>query len=179
MRKIVLILLTLVLFSAIAYLGYSILKKDKKEEIIREQISQLPDFTLSDVEGNSHSLKKLVENKASLLVYFNSTCEICQLEMNTISNRIKEFEAYNLIFVTVEPPEEITGFITELQLESRKNVHFLVDSEMEVAGYYGVKGVPALFIYDDTGTLVDNYTGPIKVDLILEKLSQRRKEPTL
>ncbi len=170
-----LISLALILFSAVAYLGYSILQKDKQEEIIWKQISKLPDFTLSDVEGNSHSLKKLAENKATLLVYFNSTCEICQMEMNTISNRVMEFESYRLIFVTVESPEEITGFITELQMESRKNVHFLVDSEMEVAGYYGVKGVPALFIYDSTGNLVDSYTGPVKVDLILDKLKEGKE----
>ncbi len=175
MRKILLIILTLVLFSAIAYLGYSILQKDKQEEIVQEQISQLPDFTLSDVEGNSHSLKRIAGNKSTLVVYFNSTCEICQMELNSLSKRIKEFEAYNLIFVTVEPPEEIKGFITELQLESRKNVHFLVDSEMEVAGYYGVKGVPALFIYDSTGNLVDSYTGPVKVDLILDKLKEGKE----
>ena len=175
MRKIVLISLALILAIAIAYLGYSILQKEMQEEVIQKQISQLPDFTLSDVEGNSHSLKKLAENKATLLVYFNSTCEICQMELSSMSKRIKEFEAYNLIFVTVESPEEITGFITELQMESRKNVHFLVDSEMEVAGYYGVKGVPALFIYDSTGNLVDSYTGPMKVDLILDKLKEGKE----
>ncbi|MDR7129065.1 peroxiredoxin [Algoriphagus sp. 4150] len=175
MRKIILLFLTLILVSAIAYLGYSILKKDKQKGIIQEQISQIPDFTLKDTEGNFHSLEKRAADRATLLMYFNSSCEICQMELSSISKRITEFEAYNLIFVTVEPLEEILGFIKELGLGSSENVHFLIDSEMEVAGYYGVKGVPALFLYNSAGSLVENYTGPLKIDLILEKLNQGRE----
>lgn len=175
MRKILLISLALILFSAIAYLGYSILQKEKQEEIIQEQISQIPDYTLMGSDGNLHSLKKLALNKSTLLVYFNSTCKICQIELGFISKRIKEFDAYNLVFVTVESHEEITEFIEELGLGASENMRFLIDSEMEVAGYFGIKGVPALFIYGSTGSLIENYTGPVKVDLILEKLKNGGK----
>jgi hypothetical protein len=46
---------------------------------------------------------------------------------------------------------------------------------MKVAGNFGIKGVPALFIYDPAGRLLVNYTGPVKVDLILDKLQNGEK----
>jgi peroxiredoxin len=175
MRKLLLIFLSLVLLSALIYLGFFFQQKEAKKELIQAQIIRLPDLDLPDLDGQSVNLKALVGNKSTLLVYFNSTCEICQLELNSIANRIVEFDPHALVFVTVQPVEEVKEFIQELGISDRESVHFLIDSEMEVAGYYGVKGVPALFIYDSAGSLVADYTGPVKVDLLLEQLTNQNE----
>jgi len=178
MRKLLLIFLSLALLSSLIYLGFSFQQKEANKELIQSQIIRLPDLDLLDLDGQSVNLNLLVGNKSSLLVYFNSTCEICQMELNSIAKRIVEFDSHALVFVTVQPLEEVMDFIHELGISDRESVHFLIDSEMEVAGYYGVKGVPALFIYDGSGSLVADYTGPVKVDLLLEQL-QNHNEPEL
>ncbi len=175
MRKIILLVLSLLLISAVIYLGFSFQKKEQQNALIQSQIQTFPDFAIPNLAGTLVNLEEIVANKASLLVYFNSTCEVCQLELNSIAKRISEFDSYRLIFVTVQPPEEVAGFIQELGISNRESVHFLIDSEMKVAGHFGVKGVPALFIYDPEGSLLGNYTGSVKVDLILEQLENGEK----
>jgi peroxiredoxin len=175
MKKIILFVLSLLLISAVIYLGFSFQKKEQQKTLVQSQIQTVPDFVVQDLAGTLVNLKEIVANKPSLLVYFNSTCEICQLELNSIAKRIGEFDPYRLIFVTVQPPEEVADFIQELGISNRESVHFLIDSEMKVAGHFGIKGVPALFIYDSKGRLLANYTGPVKVDLILEQLQNGEK----
>ncbi len=173
MRNLLLIFLSLALLSALIYLAFSSQQKEAKKELIQSQIIRLPDLDLLDLDRQSVNLKALVGNKSSLLVYFNSTCEICQVELNSIAKRISEFDSHALVFVTVQPVEEVKDFIQELGISGRKSVYFLIDPEMEVAGYYGIKGVPALFVYDSGGLLVADYTGPVKVDILLEQLQNR------
>lgn len=175
MKKIILSVLSLLLISAVIYLGFSFQKKEQQKILVQFQIQTVPDFAISDLAGTLVNLKEIVASKPSLLVYFNSTCEICQLELNSIAKRIAEFDPYRLIFVTVQPPEEVSDFIQELGISNRESVHFLIDSDMKVAGHFGIKGVPALFIYDPAGSLLGNYTGPVKVDLILEQLQHAEK----
>jgi peroxiredoxin len=175
MKKIILLGLSLLLISAVIYLGFSFQKKEQQKILVQSQIQTVPDFAIPDLGGTLVNLKEIVADKPSLLVYFNSTCEICQLELNSIAKRIGEFDPYRLIFVTVQPPEEVSDFIQELGISNRESVHFLIDSEMKVAGHFGIKGVPALFIYDPAGRLLGNYTGPVKVDLILDKLQNGEK----
>jgi peroxiredoxin len=175
MKKIILLGLSLLLISSVIYLGFSFQKKEQQKILVQSHIQTVPDFAIPDLDGTLVNLKEIVASGPSLLVYFNSTCEICQLELNSISKRIAEFDPYRLIFVTVQPPEEVADFIQELGISNRESVHFLIDSEMKVAGHFGIKGVPALFIYDPEGSLLANYTGPVKVDLILEQLQNGEK----
>jgi peroxiredoxin len=175
MKKIILLGLSLLLISAAIYLGFSFQKKEQQKTLVQSQIQTVPDFAIPDLAGTPVNLKEIVANSPSLLIYFNSTCEICQLELNSIAKRIAEFDSYRLIFVTVQPPEEVADFIKELGISNRESVHFLIDAEMKVAGHFGVKGVPALFIYDSKGRLLVNYTGPVKVGLILEQLQNGEK----
>jgi peroxiredoxin len=175
MKKIILFVLSLLLISAVIYLGFSFQKKEQQKTLVQSQIQTVPDFVVQDLAGTLVNLKEIVADKPSLLVYFNSTCEICQLELNSIAKRIAEFDSYRLIFVTVQPPEEVADFIQELGISNRESVNFLIDSEMKVAGHFGIKGVPALFIYDPKGRLLATYTGPVKVDLILDQLQNGEK----
>ena len=146
MRKILLLTLSLALLSALIYLGFSFQQKEAQKELIQSQIIRLPDLDLLDLAGQSMNLKIRVGNKSSLVVYFNSTCEICQMELNSIAKRIDEFDSHALVFVTVQPVEEVKDFVQELGISDLESVHFLIDSEMKVAAYYGIKGVPALFV---------------------------------
>jgi hypothetical protein len=107
MKKIILLVLSLLLISAVIYLGFSFQKKEQQKILVQSHIQTVPDFAIPDLAGTLVNLKEIVASKPSLLVYFNSTCEICQLELNSIAKRIEEFDSYRLIFVTVQPPEEV------------------------------------------------------------------------
>lgn len=170
MKKTNLIILLVVLIGGGTYLGYLSQIGTTAEASSLTAPNALPDFTLNNINGEPKSIHKLAENKPTLYIYFNSTCHLCQDELAAISKRIAEFKEYNLIFTTVEPVEEMIGFVNGLGIKDKSYVNFLLDPRMEVASFYQIRSVPSIFVYDGKQQLVGQYVGTTEVDLLLEKL---------
>ena len=172
MSKIYLIILFTVLLGSTAYLGFS----PQNEYVVGESNPVaprvLPDFTLNDMNGNANSIHQLADNRPTLFIYFSSTCHLCQEELGTLSKRIDEFKDYKIILTTVQPVEEMIGFANSLGIKDKSFVHFLLDSEMEVASFYQIRSVPSIFCYDSKKQLVSNYVGITEIDLLLEQLAK-------
>jgi len=172
MKKLNLIILIVILIGGTAYI--SILSNNEppvqKPEIAAP--STLPDFTLSDIKGNSSSIHELAGDKPTLFIYFSSTCHLCQDELGEISKRIAEFEDYNLILTTVQPIEEMIAFVNKLGIKDKDYVHFLLDSKMEVASFYQIRSVPSIYCYNTDKKLVAEYVGITNIDLLLKNLSE-------
>lgn len=172
MKKTNLIILLIVLIGGATYLGYLSQLGTSVEAATLTGPGTLPDYTLNDINGKSNSIHELAGNKPTLFIYFNSTCHLCQDELGNISKRIEEFNDYNIILTTVQPVEEMIGFANSLGIKDKSNVHFLLDSEMAVAGFLQIKSVPSIYVYDSKKELVANYVGITEIDLLLEKLGE-------
>jgi peroxiredoxin len=171
MKKTNLIILITVLIGGAAYFGYLSQMGTSAEAATLTAPSELPDFTLNDINGKATSIHAVAGNKPTLFIYFSSTCHLCQEELGNISKRIEEFKDYNLILTTVQPLEEMIEFANGLGIKDKSNVHFLLDSEMEVASFYQIRSVPSIYCYDAKKQLVSEYVGITKIELLLEKLS--------
>jgi hypothetical protein len=171
MKKVYLIVLFTVLLGSTAYLGFSSQKDDLETDSVLIAPAILPDFTLNDINGNAKSIHQLAGNKPTLFIYFSSTCHLCQEELGTLSKRIEEFKDYNLILTTVQPVEEMIGFANSLGIKDKSYVHFLLDSEMNVASFHQIRSVPSIFCYNSDKKLVAEYVGITEIDLLLEKLA--------
>lgn len=171
MKKTNLIILITVLIGSVAYFGYLTQMGTSVEAATLTAPTELPDFTLNDINGKATSIHEVAGNKPTLFIYFSSTCHLCQDELGEISKRIGDFKDYNLILTTVQPMEEMIDFVNGLGIKDKSNVHFLLDSEMNVASYYQVKSVPSIYCYNAEKQLVAEYVGITKIDLLLEKLS--------
>ncbi|MFC5626044.1 peroxiredoxin family protein [Algoriphagus winogradskyi] len=171
MKKTNLIILLIVLLGGASYMGYLSQLGTSAEAAILTAPSELPDFTLNDINGKATSIHGVAGAKPTLFIYYNSTCHLCQEELGNISKRIEEFKDYNLILTTVQPMEEMIGFADGLGIKDKSNVHFLLDSEMKVASFYQVRSVPSIYVYDGKKQLVAEYVGITKIELLLEKLS--------
>lgn len=172
MKKTNLIILLTVLIGGAVYLGYLSQMGSSVEAATLTAPSSLPDYTLSDINGKSYSIHELAGNKPTLFIYFNSTCHLCQEELGTLSKKIDEFKDYNVILTTVEPMGEMIGFANSLGIKDKSNVHFLLDSKMEVASYLQIRSVPSIYCYNAEKQLVAEYVGITEIDLLLEKLGQ-------
>lgn len=172
MKKTNLIILLTVLIGGTVYLGYLSQIGPSAEAASLTAPSTLPDFTLNDINGKANSIHELAGEKPTLFIYFNSTCHLCQDELGSISKRIEEFKDYNIILTTVQPREEMIGFVDGLGIKNKDNVHFLLDSEMDVATFYQIRSLPSIFCYNAEKQLVAEYVGITEIDLLLEKLAQ-------
>lgn len=172
MKKLNLIILVLVLIGGTAYIG---LLSSNKPPVQKPEISaptMLPDFTLSNISGQPNSIHQIAGDKPTMLIYFSSTCHLCQDELGAISKRIEDFEDYNLILTTVQPLDEMIGFVDDLGIKDKPYVHFLLDAEMKVASYYQIRSVPSIYCYDTNKELVAEYVGITDLDLLLDHLSK-------
>lgn len=170
MRKILLFVILIVLLVSIGWLLFSVYEKEETNKQIQKREEVLPDVSLESVAGDRYTISELGKGAAILLVYFNSTCEICQLELQNIGERIGDFSDVRIILVSSQEQEELMGFVDTHPLNKASNVYWLLDQEMEVATYYGVRSVPAIFCYDSSGDLHGKFNGPIKIDLLLDAL---------
>lgn len=172
MKKIYLIILISVLFGGTAYMSLSSQNKPLEETSVSSAPSTLPDFTLNGINGKANSIYALAGNKPTLFIYFSSTCHLCQDELGALSKRIAEFKDYNVILTTVQPIEEMIGFVNSLGIKDKSYVHFLLDSEMEVASFYQIRSVPSIYCYNSEKKLVAEYVGITEIDLLLNNLSR-------
>lgn len=172
MKKLNLIILILVLVGGTAYIN---LLANNEPPVQKPEIaapSSLPDFILKDIKGNAVSIHQLAGTKPTLFIYFSSTCHLCQDELGAISKRIEEFKDYNVILTTVQPIDEMIGFVNGLGIKDKSYVHFLLDAEMEVASFYQIRSVPSIYLYNKEKKLVAEYVGITDLDLLLENLRQ-------
>lgn len=170
MKKMILSVFILALLAAAVWLFFSFQKKKEAESQAQERAEFIPKISLSTISGKKFSLPQLCTGIATVLIYFNSSCEICQLELKSIGERISEFDDAQILLVSSQEQAELEEFYNSHSLKNSPNVYWLMDDQMEVAGHYGVRSVPALFSYDKEGKLQGKFQGPIKVDILLERL---------
>ena len=174
MKKLNLIILIVLLLGATAIMGYSFQPEKLEVAANTSTPKLLPDFNMYDINGKVSSIHQLAGDKPTLFIYFNSTCHLCQDELGEISKRIDEFKDYNLIFTTVQPKPEVIGFVNDLEIKDRSNVHFLLDADMNVASYLQIKSLPSIFCYNKKQELVAEYVGVTKIDLLLGNLASAK-----
>ena len=170
MKKIILSVLILGLLASATWLVFSVQQKKDAAAEAEVRAESIPTISLTTFSGDTFSLPQLSSGIATLLIYFNSTCEICQMELKSIGERILEFDNIQILLVSSQERFEVTEFYNAHSLKNSPKVYWLMDEEMEVAAHYGVRSVPAIYCYDAEGKLQGKFQGPAKVDLLLEKL---------
>ena len=154
----------------ISLLAWKYHKKSENIAQIKEQIQVVPDIWLKTFDEEPFSITDFASGSPLLIIYFNSTCEMCKIELNALNERFTEFGQINLLLASSQEREELEGFGTEYPFVSEPNTKLVLDEEMHLSAYLGVKSVPSVFCYDSKGELITNYQGPVKLDIILNKL---------
>lgn len=172
MKQYIRISIVLVILAFLGYMAYAINRKLLEKEALRERISTIPSFRFERLEDGFFTENDLAENKSLVFLYFNSTCDFCRLEAKAIQGRIEEFDAVQLVFVSIEEKVDIKNFAEEHDLYENTNVVFLQDSRMEFSRIFGVNSVPATFFYNKNGKLVNQFNGAVRADSMLEALQE-------
>jgi peroxiredoxin len=170
MKKIILTVLVLGLLASVVWLIFSFQKKKEAESQAKNRAEFIPKISLNTISGQNISLPQLSSRIATVLIYFNSTCEICQMELKSIGERITEFEDAQILLISSQELAELEEFYNSHALKSSPNVFWLMDEKMEISVHFGIRSVPSIFCYDEKGELQGMFQGPVKVDLILSRL---------
>lgn len=113
---------------------------------------QAPDFTLRDLEGGPFRLSDQ-RGKPVLLVFGTTWCPSCQEEIPHLKDIYARYAGRGLVIANIhiqESRDKVSRHAEKNGLPYRS----LLDENGAVAELYGIRGVPALILLDETGRIV-------------------------
>ncbi len=116
-----------------------------------DQRRQQADFTLTDLQGKSWTLKSL-QGKVVLVNFWATWCPPCRKEMPDLDALYNRFKEQGLVVLAISDEEasKVTPFI------SQRNISYpiLLDPGRKVNDLFAVQGIPKSFVFDRGGKLV-------------------------
>ena len=112
---------------------------------------QSANFTLTDLEGKSWTLKDL-KGKVVLLNFWATWCPPCRKEMPDLETLYQRFASQGLVILGVSNEEaaKIKPFIEQQKV----TYPVLLDPGRKVNELFQIEGIPKTFIYDREGKIV-------------------------
>lgn len=162
------------LVSSGAFIGYRNLSENKTQKLL---LNKLPDIIFSDLGRNSVSLKSLFKDQPNVLIYFNSTCPICQSEADLIREVFSEEQNATFIWISSESVGEVKDFRQRYDFEILSNHTFLSDTLFRLASEFKLTTVPATLVYDSKGALVEFFRGAVSMTDLKDAINKAHASP--
>ena len=127
------------------------------------------DFTLSDLEGKSWTLREL-RGKVVLVNFWATWCPPCRKEMPDLDVLYKKFKDQGLVILAID--DEEVGKIKPYLAEHPVTYPVLLDPGRKANESFHVDGIPKSFVYDREGKLVAQSIDMRTQKQFLEMLAQ-------
>jgi peroxiredoxin len=116
-----------------------------------DQSRQLADFTLTDLNGKSWTLKDL-KGKVVLLNFWATWCPPCRKEMPDLETLYRRFGPQGLVILGIDDEEadKVKPFVAQQGI----TYPVLLDRGRKVNTLFGIAGIPKTFVYDREGKIV-------------------------
>ncbi len=134
--------------------------------------SAAPDFTLTDLDGNEHTLSDYTKDgQIVVLEWFSPTCPFVKKHYRddtmTMNNLVKDFAGEDVVWLRINSAnadrrEGEVAFNKKAKSNWEITTPILMDNPGTVGKTYGAKRTPEMYIIDASGTLV--YHGAIDND---------------
>lgn len=127
-----------------------------------------PDFTLSDIKGNSVKLSDL-KGKKVYVKFWASWCPICLSgleELNDLAKDNKDFEILTVVAPGIKGEKNKEDFIEWFNSLKYDNIKVLFDERGDVLEKYGVHAYPTSAVIGTDGVLVGVHPGHLDKNAI-------------
>jgi peroxiredoxin len=126
-------------------------------------LGTIPAFTISDLDGMPISFESLLEIRTNVLIYFNSTCPICQSEAELVVKNFEADSSINFIWISSESIEAFRSFEVAYDLGQLPHATLASDTLFQVANHFKFTSVPATVVYSKHGALIDFFKGAVSM----------------
>jgi peroxiredoxin len=113
--------------------------------------TKAPEFTISDLNGNSVALKDFL-GKNVMLVFWQTTCTWCSYQMPFVQQLAAKYADSGLSVLSINIGESIEK-VKSYKQSGNYTLNFLLDKEGITYTYYCVPGFPAEILIDKQGIL--------------------------
>ena len=137
-----------------------------------------PDFTLPTLEGKDLSLSSL-KGKVVLVAFWSIYCHVCRQETPKLNAIYKKYKDQGLEVIGVAIDREPAGTIQEAVRKDGLSFPILLDGEKKAMKTYQARALPAVFILDRNGIIVEKKVGIYEwsspeSEQLIEKLLKKR-----
>ena len=115
-----------------------------------DQRRQEADFTLTDLQGKTWSLRQL-KGKVVLVNFWATWCPPCRKEMPDLDAIYKELQSKGLVILAISDEDRAT--VEPFLAEHPVSYPILLDPGRKVNDQFVVRGIPKTFVYDRSGHL--------------------------
>lgn len=132
--------------------------------------SSAPNFTLTDIDGNSMTLTDY-RGKPVLLDFFATWCQPCMNEIPILKTIKDQFLAELVIIsVSVDPT---TDTVANLQsFRNNYNVTWTVVRDTKnIYDAYNVTAIPTIYVIDKDGSVRDSHVGTTDASVLVDQIS--------
>ncbi len=160
------------IISLLSFIGYSVIAKAKEINKIAKQIQTMPKFELQTLESILFTNSNLKSNLSTIFIYFNSECDFCHYEAESISQNLNSFENVQFIFVSSEQTGAIKKFANLYKFDNQENIIFLGDKKGDFATIFNANYIPYILIYNQNNKLIKKHKGQLNANGMLRVLHQ-------
>lgn len=171
-KKIILFIVVISVLGLLAYLGFNVISKAKEKNKIAKQLEKIPEFEFLTLKQKPFTKINLKQNINTIFIYFNSECDFCQHEAQSISDNLDSFKNVQFIFVSTEPIEIIKQFSEQYKLNNQQNITFLYDNLNTFYSRFDANSIPYLLIYNKKQKLIKKHKGQLNAKGILRALQE-------
>lgn len=163
-------LILILVLTLLGYLIYSVITKMQYKDEVDKTLQTIPGFSFKTLKNKDFTNVDLVLNTPTVFIYFNTKCDFCQHEAQSISENIESFKETQLLFVSTEPIETIKTFAETYKLNNHNNISFLHDNTNTFSSRFDANSIPFILVYNKSHELVKKHKGQLKPETILKAL---------
>jgi thiol-disulfide isomerase/thioredoxin len=129
-----------------------------------------PVFELADLEGNKVKLSDL-HGQMVLLNFWATWCGYCRAEFPLLQafHERHQDEGFVVLAINIqENKDRVAALVSEMGL----TLPVLLDWRGDVTASYRVRGLPASFLVDREGIVIEKHVGPLTESILGEYLAQ-------
>lgn len=171
-KKTILFIVIIAVLGLLSYFGYNIITKAKEKNEIAQKQKTIPDFKFLTLEQQSFTKTNLSSNLNTIFIYFNSECDFCHQEAQSISDNLNSIKNVQFVFVSTETTATIQQFSEQYHLNNKQNITFLYDNLDTFSSRFGASSIPYILIYDKNQKLMKKHKGQLNAKGILRSLNQ-------
>ena len=163
-KKQILILIAIITAGATLFMLYAIAKKARSKP--NPTLTSLHAFTLDSIAVEINFIRA----DTSLVIVFNSECDICRIELEELLVNYPELERFNIMLVSHQSICELLRIEANYNLSNYPNFKILKMDELRTDELFLGASNPSLFMFDINGKLILTKKGYTNPELLINKL---------
>jgi thioredoxin-related protein len=137
-----------------------------------KRFPSLPPIQILLSDSNTlYTKAEIPKNKPVLFIIFSPDCSHCQKETEGVLAHMDELKNVHIIMITYQPLQVMKEFIKTYRLSDYSNITVGRDLNYITMGFYNIRNIPAIAMYDKKGNLIDKREGEVPIDEIIEGLT--------